>query len=201
SLLFHKGRFRRLKRYHLLRAKACLAELDAPVPAPWFGRYLPPDLLLGDPGARDAALHAIQACIPHATILPTGLERLTIVDAVAASPRFVHARERWHDGDTFVYDVAVTDGEGRLLERWDGLHLRRVGTPAVPGVWPAGLLAPYLERRLEDLMPAARVSVALMHDGAATRRARSDRALRQALGTAVPLRRRPTGKPDAGAGR
>ena len=26
----------------------------------------PPDLVLGDPGERDAALHAIQACIPHA---------------------------------------------------------------------------------------------------------------------------------------
>ena len=48
-------------------------------PAPTGGvvpSLLPAELVLGDPAARDAAIHAVQACIPQATILPIGVDRL-----------------------------------------------------------------------------------------------------------------------------
>ena len=48
---------------------------------PWFGRYLPQDLILGDAGARDAAIHALQACVPQGTILPVGIRHLQDLQA------------------------------------------------------------------------------------------------------------------------
>ena len=36
----------------------------------WFGSHLPAELLLGNPGTRDAFMHAIQCCVPNATLLP-----------------------------------------------------------------------------------------------------------------------------------
>ena len=60
-ILFHEGRFRRVRSYRLLKAKECLAEITADGGAAWFGPYLPAEFVLGDPGGRDAALHSIQA--------------------------------------------------------------------------------------------------------------------------------------------
>ena len=65
-----------MKGYRRLRATGCVAEIAVGDQAEWFDRYLPAELILGDPAARDAAIHAVQACIPHATILPVGVERL-----------------------------------------------------------------------------------------------------------------------------
>ncbi|HBY81875.1 MAG TPA: hypothetical protein DEG47_33920, partial [Cyanobacteria bacterium UBA11148] len=50
EILFHKGRFQRLQGYHHLRAKECLAEIIEQDDN-WFSRYLPQNLILGDPGA------------------------------------------------------------------------------------------------------------------------------------------------------
>src|SRR5262249_21563749 len=76
GILFHQARFQRLQGYPSLRATECLAEISPDGASVWFGRYLPDRLVLGDPGARDAAIHGIQACIPHATLLPIGVERV-----------------------------------------------------------------------------------------------------------------------------
>ena len=54
-----------MRGYRLLKAKECVAEITADDGAAWFGPYLPAEFVLGNPAARDAALHAIQACIPH----------------------------------------------------------------------------------------------------------------------------------------
>jgi enediyne polyketide synthase len=55
GLLFHRGRFQRVRGYQQLSATGCVAEIGAGAPTAWFGHYLPPALVLGDPGARDAA--------------------------------------------------------------------------------------------------------------------------------------------------
>ncbi len=197
GLLFHEGRFRRVRGYRMLRATACVAEVAPAGDVSWFSRYLPADLVLGDPGARDAAIHAIQACIPHATLIPAGIDRLLPGVAPSSKPSFVHARERSRDGDTFVYDVAVTDAEGRVLEQWEGLRLHLVGQRFNPKAWPASLLGPYLERRIQELISEADVSVAVLQDATVARRTRSDRAMQQALGVEVPIERRSNGKPEA----
>jgi enediyne polyketide synthase len=164
GILFHTGRFRRLASYQLLRATACVATLTPAATPTWFGRYLPATLLLGDPGARDAALHAIQACIPHAHLLPVGVERITtgrLPDDPPLRPLQVAARERHHDGATFVYDLDILGPDGTPIERWHGLALRAVQPTALPAVWTPALLAPYLERRCQELLPAAGLRIAL----------------------------------------
>ena len=90
-----------MRGYHLLKAKECVAEITADDGATWFGPYLPAEFVLGNPAARDAALHAIQACIPHRRILPTGIERLVIRRGESGA-RFVRAKERSRDGNNFI---------------------------------------------------------------------------------------------------
>jgi enediyne polyketide synthase len=187
-ILFHKGRFRRVRSYRLLKARECLVEITPDSGGSWFGSYLPSEFVLGDPGARDAALHAIQACIPHQRILPTGVDQVVIHRADPGT-RFARAKERQRDGGNFIYDLEVTDANGEVIECWSGLHLRAVAELPARGAWPEALLAPYLERRLEELVEGAQVSVAL------ERRAGSDALMQQALGRPEKIWRRPDGKP------
>jgi enediyne polyketide synthase len=196
-ILFHGGRFQRLLGYRLLKAKECAAEISADDDATWFGPYLPAEFVLGNPASRDAALHAIQACIPHRRIVPTGIERLVIYRNVAGA-HMVRARERLHDGNNFVYDLEITDAHGGLIERWDGLRLRAVEMIAARGVWPDALLPPYLERRLEELAAAVTpVRIALERGFHEDRTAGSNKVIQQALGKPARIWRRPDGKPVA----
>jgi enediyne polyketide synthase len=196
EILFHQGRFRRLRSYKLLRATECLAEIAPSESTDWFGHYLPGGLLLGDPGARDAAIHAVQACIPHATLFPMGVDRLTLDVEPNGQPRFVYARERSREGDTFTYDLEVSGEDGCVRERWEGLRLRVVDHRAGAGSWVEPLLGPYVERRINELVPGSTVSVLMERNPGGERPLMSDRAIQRALGTAAPIRRRPDGKPE-----
>ena len=165
-VLFHGGRFRRLREYRALSATECSAEIMPDGTANWFGRYLPGGLVLGDPGARDAAIHAVQACVPQIALLPVGVERVTGSLNGQVGELFVRAQERERLADGFMYDVELTDAEGRVRERWERLHLRAVSGTDFKGPWPEGLLTPYVERRLQELIPGAGVSVAFERDRA-----------------------------------
>jgi enediyne polyketide synthase len=194
SMLFQSGRFRRLRGYRRLTAVDCIADLDAAGPAQWFGRYLPQDLILGDPGARDAALHAIQACIPQARVVPVAVGSI-IVGASVRGPLVAHARERARSAGEFVYDLVVTGADGEVIERWQGLRLRTVGAAAPrPTPWPEALLATFVERHLST---GVHVAVLRSH-GDEARRARSERAVVAALGQPAPLLHRADGRPEAG---
>ena len=161
---------------------------------PWFGPYLPTEFLLGNPAARDATLHAIQACIPHRRILPIGIDQL-IIHRIESGARVVWARERNHEGSNFIYDLRVTNPGGELIEQWDGLRLRAVEELASPESWPPALLGPYLERRLEELVPESCVAVTVGKRATKQRLGGSQAALRQALGRKERVFRRPDGKP------
>lgn len=199
DLLFHTGRFRRVKNYRLLKAKECIVQLEPDADAIWFGRHLSQERVLGDSGVRDAAIHAIQACIPHARLLPIGMERIVIgklpclLERVRTQGKIpellLHARERFHDGDTFCYDLELLGEDGSVLEQWEGLRLRKVETLSRQTPWPEALLGPYLERSLEELVPQSKVSVALLN-------ADSETALRHLLGDDVRVHRRSDGKPE-----
>jgi enediyne polyketide synthase len=196
-LLFHEGRFRRLRGYRRLTSTACVAEIERDGNATWFGRYTPGALLLGDPGRRDATIHAIQACVPVATILPVGVERLEVAHVQTTAECVVSARERDYDGQTFTYDVEVKETDGRLLERWVGLRLRVIEGAAFRGRWAAPLLGPYVERRMKELLDGDEVSVAVEQDTAVgERRLRTDSAVRRMLGRDARVARRPDGKPE-----
>ena len=208
--LFHRGRFRRLTGYRVLRATECLAEISPCEPngdstrgsGGWFSPYLPAELTLGDPGARDAAIHAVQACIPHSTLLPVGVDRLEPGLLPFGERLLVAARERRREGNLFVYDLELKDARGRLLERWTGLRLRAVREVAPPSAWPSALFLPYAERRIGDLVPNSEVAMALrVCANGAGRRERSAKTLRRLLGRDVAIHYRSDGKPEVSGGR
>jgi enediyne polyketide synthase len=158
-ILFQGRRFQRVREYRSLAATSCVVEISAE-PAgtadSWFGSFLPAELLLGDPGARDAFMHGIQCCVPNATLLPTGVDRID-VGALGQGTRVVvlSARERERHGDSYTYDLDVRDEDGRLVERWDGLRLQAVRKQDGSGPWPPSLLGPFLERQLAEVMPVS----------------------------------------------
>ncbi|HXT50004.1 MAG TPA: SDR family NAD(P)-dependent oxidoreductase, partial [Thermoanaerobaculia bacterium] len=202
-LLFHRGRFQRLAGYRELSATACFAELSPDGAASWFQPALPAELLLGDPAARDAAIHGIQACIPHALLLPVGAERIVCGKLPTDEPLSFRARERARHGAELVYDLEILGRDGVVRERWEGLRLRAVDRPPAPAAWHSALLAPHVERRLADLLPgrAVRVSLAAAGGNGNGDGNRDDDASQamatQLLGKSAVLRHRPDGKPEA----
>lgn len=204
DLLFHTGRFQRVRNYHLLRARECLVELASDTGAAWFGQYLPSQRVLGDPGVRDAAIHAIQACIPYARLLPVAVQRVIVGDlpcmrtsAPVGAPRlFLHAREQARDKQTFHYDLALLSDTGEVFECWEGLQLRQIEPLPRRNPWTVALLSPYLERHLEECFPATRLSVVLEANALPDRSVKTSLALQRLLAGAVTIRHRPDGKPE-----
>ncbi|MFF9347137.1 SDR family NAD(P)-dependent oxidoreductase [Streptomyces sp. NPDC014734] len=209
DVLFQGARFRRLRRFH--RAAARHVDADVAVrsgPGDWFAGFLPGTLLLADPGMRDALMHGNQVCVPDATLLPSGVERIQPLGAREDVPDELRysAVERGRDGDTYVYDVVVRDADGTPVERWDGLTLHAVRKGDGAGPWTAPLLGPYLERALEEVT-GAHVSVAVHPHGerpagsVEERRAHTRTAAAQAAGAPVTVRHRPDGRPELDSGR
>lgn len=192
GILFHAGRFRRLREYRHLRATECLAEIAPDGSTAWFGRWLPGELVLGDPGARDAAIHGIQACIPHRTLLPTGVDRIVTGRLSVNEPLTLVAHEISRNGDDFVYDLEIRGTDGTVRERWEGLRLRAVDDTRAPETWSAALLTPWAERRLQDLLPGAGVRILLE----TAERRDSAPTVARLLGGG-PLHHRPDGRPEA----
>jgi enediyne polyketide synthase len=198
GLLFQRGRFRRVIAYQRLRSTECEAEIDVQ-DAHWFGRHLPARLVLGDAGARDALIHMIQACVPHGTLLPIGVERIVPIGQGAKGPWRARATERGRDGDLFTYDVEVSGEDGRPLERWEGLQLKIVASRAPADAWVPELLAPYIERRLTELSRVTTVAVALERRSnglGAPGVSGKDEAIWRATGDGVAVWRRSDGKPE-----
>lgn len=199
-LLPHLGRFRRLLGYRRLSAEHCVADIAGDASPCWFGRALPGELLLGDPGARDAAIHALQACIPHQTVLPVAIARLDIDGVAASSAWRVTASERSRDATSLVYDLVIADAEGRTRERWDGLVLRIVRDCPPPVRWPLALLGPYVQRRVAVLLSASPLHVAVDRGERQGTEQETSRLLAAAIGVPVALHHRPDGKPLASHG-
>ena len=213
GLFFQGKRFRRVLGYRHLAATSCVAEIQAGSGDAWFGSYLPAELMLGDPGARDAFMHAIQCCVPDATLLPVAVERLRLARAGrSARPAdgqeyvILSAAERHRDGDTYTYDLDVRAPDGELLECWEGLRLQAVRKNDGAGPWVPALLGPYLERRLAGpdglrcaVEPDGREPADPADPDARRRQTRA--AVGRMLGQAVPVWHRADGKPEvAGEG-
>ena len=164
-LLFHTGRFRGVKRYRVLTATECVAEV-APHNEPLFHRYLPSHLLLGDATIRDAAIHALQACVPQATVLPQGFASVELFAPVEGTT-IVVAHETARHADGFVYDVDLASPDGLLFERWRGLRLQVVARrERVDDLAPA-LWGPFLERELSVAVRVGETETPALrrHDG------------------------------------
>lgn len=196
QILVHRGRFAKLRCYYDLHAESCLAEIGCDAEESWFGRYLPQVLMLGNPGERDAALHAIQACIPHTRILPVGMDRMILHSIAPVSAKIVHAVERIREGDRFIYDVWVYDRDQNLLEAWEGLHLKAVEPVSRNGPWPEPLLGPYLQRCIQELAEPSKTTVLLERSDLRNRKASSTATLQHLLRDNGAVHRRPDGRPE-----
>ncbi len=195
GVLFHGERFQRLKAYRSLRARECLAELMPASNGNWYGRYLPPKNVLGDPAVRDAAIHSIQACVPNASLLPISVERIEVFKPACTDSRLIHARERCRDGNIYTYDMTVTDMAGHLCERWTGLRLQAMAGTDRLDKWVPSLLGPYLERKAGDFFGGADVGVAIEQGDGELRRQGSHLAIERAVGRPIEILNRPDGKP------
>lgn len=201
DLLFHNGRFRRVAGYRGLMARRCLADFTPPARDDWFAPYLPAELLLGDPAARDAAIHAIQSCIPHARLLPVSVERIDRHAPAEVVAHAMRAVETSREGDTFKYDMQMLDADERVIEVWRGLRLTVLEPITHARGWNAALLANYVERRAGELLGGAALSVVLEEAVSPDRRTRGDHAIDMALGGAALPARRPDGMPEPVNGR
>jgi enediyne polyketide synthase len=195
-ILFQSARFSRVEAYQLLRSDQSIARLCPPKQDRWFARHLSPELVLGDAASRDAALHSIQACIPHKTILPVGVDRIVIGTGWTHDAARVHATERSCDGDNLVYDLRIENADGKICEQWEGLHLRAVSPIEAHAPWPWALLAPYLERSVRQILGRADLKVGLERGSANLRAETNDNLLREMHGPDATLVHRPDGKPE-----
>ncbi|MGC5053301.1 type I polyketide synthase [Micromonospora sp. DT48] len=194
DLLFQGGRFQRLHGYRQVAARFVEAEVATSDTGEWFSRFLPGRLVLGDPGARDAFMHGIQVCVPDATLLPEGIDRIWSAGPKlsAAETVTMTAREREQHGTGYVYDVVVRDGTGAVIESWTGLRLRAVRPHAPAAGWPAVLLGPLLQRRLAEVF-SGDIAVAAAPGGGPRD---ADALLSWAAGRPVVVRHRPDGRPE-----
>ncbi|MBL0887266.1 type I polyketide synthase [Myceligenerans indicum] len=207
GVLFQSGRFRRITAYHRVTARHASADLSAEAGEPWFAGHLPQTLLLGDPGSRDAFMHALQSCVPHGVLLPHGVDEIVLGPGSRTGTLRMDARETGARDSSFTYDVTVRDAEGRLVEHWSGLGLQSVrAVPSAQIAWPQAFLGSYLQRRVEEHLGGS-WSVAVEPHGdrppssVDARRALTELAARRATGDAVPIGHRPDGRPEYGPGR
>jgi enediyne polyketide synthase len=195
-ILFQSGRFSRVEAYQRLQSDRSIARLRPPKQDQWFARHLSPELALGDSASRDAALHSIQACIPHKTILPLGVDRIIVGTGWTSGAAHVHAMERSFDGDNLVYDLRIENADGEICEHWEGLHLRAVSAIETHMPWPLALLAPYLERSVRQTFARQDLKIGLAQ-GSAQRHAETNAdLLREMHGPDAALIHRPDGKPE-----
>ncbi|MDX0527559.1 SDR family NAD(P)-dependent oxidoreductase [Sinorhizobium medicae] len=178
GLLFQSGRFRRVDRFETATSREVAARLTSAPTANWFGAFEPRQMVLWDPGASDAAMHALQAAVPHRRVLPVGVERIELVQG-AGDPVHIAAIERSAAEGTYVFDVTVEDACGRVVQAWTGATFRafdRIDAAASVVHTPA-LIVPYLERLAREGLQDDTVRAAFIIDPDATRTGRRSVAI------------------------
>jgi len=194
-LFFNGNRFRRLEHFEIATSRRVSARLRPAPPIGWFGAYEASTLVLWDPGATDAALHALQVAVPHRRVLPVGAARIDI-DTAAASVARISAVEKHSNGHSYTFDLLVSDGNGRLAQRWTDITFRAVDRTDIGDVLIAslGLIAPYLERMAREAFADDSIAIALVRDPHATRDQRRNAAIAR-LDLAGNIERRSDGRP------
>jgi enediyne polyketide synthase len=217
SICFQSGRFRRIASLAEVTSRSVRALARGAEDRTWFlpGQGDPGDpdgqgapasasgpgraadngsLLLGSPGLNDAALQAVQACVPHRRVWPAACESVsfsgTLTDgaveiratatatATTDATVAVTAGPDGPEPPELTWDIVTVDTAGRALGTWQGVRLREAGTLPRTTAWPPPLLSVYLERAAIDLGldPGLRITIGAGQSALANRPdpARSD---------------------------
>jgi enediyne polyketide synthase len=194
-LFFHGDRFRRLGHFEIATSRCVIAQLRPAPPSGWFGAYEPSTLALGDPGAADAVLHALQVAVPHRRMLPVRAARIEI-DTTAAPIFRVSAIEKNTIGHTYTFDLLARDANGRIAQRWTDITFRAIDHIDVGEVLTISpdLIAPYLERAAREALGDDSIAVAFVQDPQTGREQRRNMAIAR-LDLAGQIERRSDGRP------
>ena len=101
--------------------------IEPPVSYPEiFGEDAVGRIILGDPCLRDVLLQSWQLPLSQQTLLPVRIERIDLFNTLGAtsSKRIVVAPSKTQKDREYQAEVAVTDEQGRILERMEGYWLR-----------------------------------------------------------------------------
>jgi len=151
-LFFHQRRFQRLASYSLATSREIAASLAPASSDPWFGATDMPGLLMGDLGARDAALHALQAAVPYRVVVPVSVDLITFHPG--GQPVEVCAREIAAEVGEYTFDISLSDAAGVVVECWRGARFRSVGLLDAQSVLDAApwLAGAHLERLCREAL-------------------------------------------------
>lgn len=153
KFLFQKGRFSKVEQYLRITAKESLAYLEPKDGEKWFNDYIPSRLLLNDPGLTDSVIHSLQACIPHKTLIPMGVEEIihfnNDVSPLEGKRNVVFGKEVYQENDVHIYNLYVYNQNGKIQDCWLGLKLKEV-RDMEHDLKVGPLLSAYLERKFRD---------------------------------------------------
>jgi enediyne polyketide synthase len=172
-----------------------IAQLRPGPPSRWFGTYEASTLALGDPGATDAALHALQVAVPHRRVLPVRTARIEI-DTTAAPIFRVSATEKNTVGHAYTFDLLARDANGHIAQRWTDITFRAIDRTDIGEVLTISpdLIAPYLERAAREALGDDSIAVAFVQDPHISREQRRNMAIAR-LDLAGQIERRSDGRP------
>jgi enediyne polyketide synthase len=178
-LFFGGDRFQQLEHLTMATSRHVSAQLRPKPGTRWFGAYEPERVVLWDPGAADAMLHALQVAVPHKRVLPVSAESFEL-DRSAGASVHVRAVEKKAIAGTYIFDIIATDAQGRVACRCSNVAFRAVGQIDItPVLAAAPLLArPYLERVAREALGDDSIEVAFIHDRNSSRDIRRIAALR-----------------------
>jgi enediyne polyketide synthase len=150
NILFHKGRFQKLRSYLKLTPYTCiaLAEQESPDHT-HFNDYAASTLLLGNFTLRDSALHAVQACVPDMLLIPIGTGSIDIYNVALGGRITIQATEIKRVSDIYHFNIYVYDSKGLLSEQWTDARFKAY-RPSNPPSISLRLLKNILQRRVDD---------------------------------------------------
>lgn len=172
TLFFQGRRFQRIAAIGKLTSRHIAARLEPVANLDWFSPFELPGLALDDPGVRDAALHALQCCVPHHQLIPIAAKR--IERFAGGAPSQIKAEELWcRDGD-YCFNITVMDEQGCAVERWQEATFRVAGSICVADVLAVApaLVEPWLERCAREETGDTTLRLALVDDPALDREQR-----------------------------
>lgn len=192
-VLFQKGVFKNIEEINYLSSKKNMSLIKNVKREKWFGGFLPNNLITKNIGTRDSIIHSLQASYPYQHLIPLSVKEIRIKPGMELHKHIkVVGNEIEKKGDILTFNIQVSSLDGTIIETWDSLKLKVVGNEIGIKTWNPFLLGPYLERKLDEMIPKGNIQVFL--DSNSLKKQQSMFA-KQMVSNAKEVRKRLDGKP------